>query len=110
MLVGPSGVGDCGEKGDVVVFIDRLLGVNDGSVVAVGIRGIDGGDKVKGHLAMVHAISLLTEIGVFKSVFLSDVNSCPWSELVVFESGEDCGVAIDKCPETGRGHGGDPLN
>ena len=76
MLVGPSGVGDCGEKGDVVVFIDRLLGIDDGSIVSVGIRGVDRCNKVKGHLAVVHAISLHVEVGMFKGVFPGDVDSC----------------------------------
>ena len=111
MLVGPSGVGDRGEKGDVVVFIDGLLGVDDGSVVSMGVEGVDRGDEVKGHLSVVRAVSLPTEVRVFKSVVSGDVNSCSWSELMVFESGEDCWVAIDECPETGRGHdGGDSSN
>ena len=111
MLVGPSGVGDHGEKGDVVVFIDRLLDVDDSSIVPISVRGVDGGNKVKGHLSVVRAISLLAEVGVFRGVFSGDVDSCSWSELVVFESGEDFGVMVDECPETGRGHdGGNSLN
>ena len=102
MLVGPSGVGDCGEKGDVVGCIDALLGVDDGSVVLIGVGDVDGGDKIKGHSAMVGTIVFLTEVGVFKSVFSGDVDSCSWSELVVLEGGEDGGVAVDECPETGR--------
>ena len=62
MLVGPSGVGDCGEKGDVVGCIDTLLGVDDGPVVLVGVRGVDRGDEVKGHSAMVSAVAFLTEV------------------------------------------------
>ena len=111
MLVGPSGVGDRGEKGDVVCCIDALLGVDDSSVVSVGVRGVDGGDKIEGHSAMVGAVMLLTEIGMFKGVFSGDVDSCPWSELVVLEGGEDGGATVDECPEAGRGHdGGDSSN
>ena len=107
MLVGPSRVGDRGEKGDVVGCIDALLGVDDSPVVLVGVRGVDRGNEVKGHLLVVHAISLLAEEGMFKGMFSGDVNSCSWSELVVLESGEDGGVAVDECPEAGRGHDGD---
>ena len=107
MLVGPSGVGNRGEKGDVVGCIDTLLGVDDGSVVLIGVGGVDRGDKIEGHSAMIGAITFLTEVGMFKGVFSGDVDSCPWSELVVFEGGEDGGVTVDECPEAGRGHDGD---
>ena len=110
MLVGSSGVGDRGEKGDVVVFIDGLLGVDDSSIVSVGVRGVDRGNKVKGHLAVVRAVSLLAEVGMFKGVVSSDVNPCSWSELVIFESGEDFWIAVDECPKTGRGHDGGNLS
>ena len=111
MLVGPSGVGDRGEKGDVVGCIDALLGVNDGPVVSVSVRGVDGGDEIKGHSVMVSAVAFLTKVGVFKGVFSGDVDPCSWSELVVLEGGENGGVTIDECPETGRGHdGGDSSN
>ena len=73
----------------------------------MGVGGVDGGNKVKGHLAVVCAISLLAEEGMFKGMFSGDVNSCSWSELVVLEGGEDGGVAVDECPETGEGHDGD---
>ena len=107
MLVGSSGVGDRGEKGDVVGCIDALLGVDDGSVVLVGVRGVNGGDEVEGHSAMVSAVAFLAKIGMLKSVFSGDVNSCSWFELVILEGGEDGGVTVDECPETGRGHDGD---
>ena len=111
MLVGPSGVGDRGEKGDVVGCIDALLGVDDGSVVLVGVGSVYGGDKVEGHSVMVGAIAFLTEVGVLKSVLSGDVDSCSWSELVVFEGREDGWVAVDEGPETGGGHdGGDSSN
>ena len=110
MLVGPSGVGDRGEKGDVVGCIDALLGVDDGSVVSIGIGGVDRGDKIEGHSVMVGAIAFLTEVRVFKSVFSGDVDSCSWFELVVFKSGKDSWVAVDECPETGRGHDGGNLS
>ena len=104
MLVGPSGVGDRGEKGDVVGCIDALLSVNDGPVVSVSVRGVDGGDKIEGHSVVVGAVAFLAEVGVLKGVFSGDVDSCSWSELVVFEGREDGGVTVDECPETGRGH------
>ena len=107
MLVGPSGVGDRGEKGDVVGCIDTLLSIDDGSVVLVDVRGVHGGDEVEGHSAMVGAVTFLTKIGVFKGVFSGDVNPCSWSELVVLEGGEDGGVTVDECPETSGGHDGD---
>jgi len=107
MLVGPSRVGDCGEKEDVIGCIDTLLGVDNHSVVSVGVRGVDGGDKVKGHSAMVHAVAFFAEIGMFKRVGMGDVDSGSQGECVIFESGEDFVVAIDKCPKTGRGHDGD---
>ena len=111
MLVGPSGVGDRGEKGDVVGCIDALLGVDDGSVVSIDVGGIDRGDEVEGHSTMIGAIALFAEVGMFESVFSGDVDSCSWSELVVLEGGEDGGVAVDECPEAGRGHdGGDSSN
>ena len=110
MLVGPSRVSDRGEKGDVVVFIDGLLGVDDSSVVSIGVEGVDRSDEVKGHLTVIRAISLLTEVGVFKSVVSGDVDSCSWFELVVFKGSEDFWVTIDECPKTGRGHDGGDLS
>jgi len=109
MLVGYSGVSDRGEKGEVVVFINRLLGVDDGSVETVGVGGVDGGDKFKGHSAMVYAISFLAEVGMLKGVVASDVDSSSWFELVVFEGSEDICIAVDECPKAGRGHDGDDL-
>jgi len=110
MLVGPSGVGDHGEKGDVVVFIDGLLGVDDSSIVLVGVGGVNRGDKVKGHLAMIDAIPFFAEVGMFKSVGMGDMDSCFWFELMVLKSREDFVVAVDKCPEAGRGHDGGELS
>ena len=107
MLVGPSGVSDRREKGDVVGCIDALLGVDDGSVMSVGVRGVHGGDKVEGHSVVVGAVSFFTKVGVFKSVFSGDVDPRSWSEFVIFESGEDSWVTVDECPEAGRGHDGD---
>jgi len=75
--------------------------------VSVSVRGVDGGNKIKGHLAVVDTVSLLAEVGVLKRVGMGDVNSSSWFELVVFEGGEDCVVMVDKCPEAGRGHDGD---
>jgi len=109
MLAGCSGVGDHGEKGEGVVFIDGLLGVGDSSIVSVCIRGVDWGDKFKGHSAMIDAIGFLAEVRVFKGVDLGDVNPSSWFELVVFEGGEDLWVLVDECPKAGRGHDGDDL-
>ena len=72
--------------------------------MSVSVRGVDGGDEVKGHLAMVNTVSFFAEVGVLKGVRVGDVNSSSWCELVIFEGGEDGGVAVDKCPEAGRGH------
>ena len=104
MLVGPSRVGDRGEKGDVVGCIDRLLGVDDGSVVSIGVGGVNWSDEVKGHLAMVHIVSFFAEEWMFQGVGMGDVDSGSWGELVVFKGGVDGGVAVDECPEAGRGH------
>ena len=76
----------------------------------VSVRGIDRGDKVKGHLSMVNAVLFFAEIQVLKRVGVGDVNSSSWFELVVFEGREDCRVAIDECPKAGRGHDGDELS
>jgi len=110
MLVGYSGVGDCGEKGDVVVFIDGLLGVDGGSVKMVSVGGIDRGDEVEGHSAMIDTVGFFAEVGVFKSVDPSDMDSSSWFELVVFEGGVDFWVSVDECPKAGRGHDGGDLS
>ena len=48
---------------------------------------------------------------MFKSVFSGDVDPGSWSELVILEGSKDVWIAVDECPETGRGHdGGDSLN
>ena len=109
MLVGYSGVSNHGEKGEVVVFIDGLLGVDNGSIEMVGVGGVDGGDKFKGHSAMVCAILFLAEVGMFKGVVVGDVDPRSWFELVVFEGSEDVWVAVDECPKAGRGHDRDDL-
>ena len=106
MLVGPSRVGDRGEKGDVVGCIDALLGVDNGSVVSVGIRGVNGGDEIEGHSTMVGAVAFLAEVGMLKGVGVGDVDSGSWGEHVVFKGREDAGIAVDECPEVGRGHDG----
>ena len=107
MLVGPSGVGDCREKGDVVGCIDTLLSVDDGSVVSINVGGVDGGDKIEGHSMVIDAITFFAEVGVLKRVGVGDVNSGSWGERVIFEGREDIGIAVDECPEAGRGHDGD---
>jgi len=86
-----------------------LLGVDDGLVVLVSIRGVDRGNKVKGHLSMVDTVSFFAEVWVLERVGVGEVNSSSWFELVVFEGREDCRVAVDECPETGRGHDKDEL-
>ena len=106
MLVGPSGVGDRGEKGDVIGCIDALLGVDDGSIVSVGIRGVNGGDKIEGHSVMVGAVAFLTEVGMFKAVGVGNVDSGSRGKRVVFKGREDVGVVVDECPKVGRGHDG----
>ena len=73
----------------------------------VGIRGVDRGDEVEGHLAVVDTVSFLAEIRVLERVGVGDMDSSSWFELMVLKGREDCRVAIDKCPETGRGHDGD---
>jgi len=70
----------------------------------VSIRGVDGGDKVKGHLTVVDTVSFFAEERVLERVGVGDVDSSSWFELVVLKGGEDCRVAVDKCPEAGRGH------
>ena len=111
MLVGPSRVGDRGEKGDVVGCIDALLGVDNGSVVLVGVRGVNRGNEVEGHSAVIDTVTFFAEVGVFKGVGMGDVDSGSWDERVVFKGREDFFVAVDECPETGRGHdGGDSSN
>ena len=109
MLVGYSGVSDCGEKGDVVVFIDGLLGVDDSSIKAVSVGDVDRGDEVKGHLSVVDIVAFLAEVRVLERVGVGDMDSSSWFELVVFKGREDCRVAVDECPETGRGHDEDEL-
>jgi len=81
-----------------------LLGVDDGLVVLVSVRGVDGGNEVKGHLVVVDTVVLFAEIGMLKRVGVSDVDSSSWFELVILEGGEDSRVAVDECPEAGRGH------
>ena len=107
MLVGPSGVGDRGEKGDVTGCIDALLSVDDGSVVLVDVRGVDGGDKVEGHSTVIGAVAFLTEVGMLKGVGMGDVDSGSWGKRVVFKGRENVGVVVDECPKAGRGHDGD---
>jgi len=41
---------------------------------------------------------------VLERVGVGDVDSSSWFELVILEGGEDGRVAVDKCPEAGRGH------
>ena len=75
----------------------------------VSVRGVDRGDEVKGHLTVVDTVSFLAEVWVFKRMGVGDVDSSSWFELVVFKGREDCGVAVDECPEIGRGHDEDEL-
>ena len=77
--------------------------------MSVSIRGVDRGDEVKGHLLMVNTVPFFAEVQVLKRVGVGDVDSSSWFELVVLKGREDCRVAIDECPETGRGHDGDEL-
>ena len=72
--------------------------------MSVSVRGIDRGDKVKGHLSVVNTVSFLAEVRMFERVGVSDVDSSSWFELVILEGGEDGRIAVDKCPKAGRGH------
>jgi len=72
--------------------------------VSVSVRGVDGGNEVKGHLSMVNTVPFLTEVGVLEGVGVGDMDSSSWFELVILEGGEDSRVVVDKCPEAGRGH------
>jgi len=78
--------------------------------VSVSIRGVDGGDEVKGHLTMVDTVLFFAKVGVLKGMGVGDVNSSSWCELVIFEGREDGMVMVDKCPEASRGHDGDELS
>jgi len=86
------------------------LGVDDGLVVSVSIRGVDGGDKVKGHLLMVNTVPFFAEVRVLERVGAGDVDSSSWFELMVLKGREDCRVVVDECPEAGRGHDEDELS
>jgi len=46
---------------------------------------------------------------MLEGVGVSDVDSSSWFELVVLKGREDCRVAVDECPEAGRGHDEDEL-
>jgi len=72
--------------------------------VLVGIRGVDRGDEIEWHSAMIDAVVFFAEVGVLKRMGVSDVNSGSWFELVILEGGEDGRIAVDKCLEAGRGH------
>jgi len=72
--------------------------------VLIGIGGVDGGDEIKWHLAVINAVVFFAEVGMLQRVGVSDVDSSSWFELVILEGGEDGRVAVDKCPEAGRGH------
>ena len=80
------------------------MGVDDGLVVLVSIRGVDRGDEVKGHLMVVDTVPFLAEVRMFKGVGMGNVDSGSWFELMVLKGREDCRVMVDKCPEAGRGH------
>jgi len=58
---------------------------------------------------MVDTVPFFAEVGVLKGVRVGDMNSSSWCELVVFEGREDGVVAVDECPEAGRGHDEDEL-
>ena len=81
-----------------------MLSVDDGIIVSIGVRGIDRGDEIEGHLTVVGTVSLLAEVRVLKRVGVGDVDSSSWFELVVLKGREDCRVAVDECPKAGRGH------
>jgi len=78
--------------------------------VLIGIGSVDRGNKVKGHLVVVDTVTFFAEVRVLKGVGMGDVDPCSWGELVVLEGRVDCVVAVDECPEAGRGHDGDELS
>ena len=77
---------------------------DSGSILLVGIGDIDRGDEVEWHSAMVNTVLFFAEERVLERVGMGDMNPRPWFELVVLKGGEDGRVAVDECPETGRGH------
>jgi len=85
------------------------LGEDSGSVILIGIGGVDGGDEIEWHSVVVDAVVFFAEMGMLKRVRMGDVDSSSWFELVVLKGGEDGRVAVDKCPEAGRGHDEDEL-
>ena len=80
------------------------MGEDSSSVVLVGIGGVDGGDEIKWHSAVVNAVAFLAEVQVFKGVGVGDVDYSSWFELMVLKGREDGRVAVDECPEASRGH------
>jgi len=78
--------------------------------VLVSVRGVDGGNKVKGHLAVVDTVSFLAKVLVLERVGVGDVDSSSWFELMVLKGREDCRVMVNECPEAGRGHDEDELS
>jgi len=72
--------------------------------VLIGIRDVDGGDKIEGHSAVINAVVFFAEVGMLQRVGVGDMDSSSWFELVILEGGEDGRVTVDKCPEAGRGH------
>jgi len=72
--------------------------------VLIGVGGVDGGDEIEWHSAVINAVAFFAEVGMLKGVRVGDVDSSSWFELVILEGGEDSRVMVDKCPEAGRGH------
>ena len=70
----------------------------------IGVRGVDGGDEIEWHSVVVDAVVFFAEVGMLKRVRVGGVDSSSWFELMVFKGREDCRVAVDECPEAGRGH------
>jgi len=70
----------------------------------ISVGGVDRGDEIEWHSVVVNAVAFFTEVGMLKRVGVSNVDSSSWFELVIFEGGEDGRIAVDECPEAGRGH------
>ena len=76
MIGGSGGRDDRGEKGNVSIAIDGLLCMGCGTSWSdIDIAEVSWLGKVKGHSAVIGAVSFLAEMGVLKGVSMSGVNS-----------------------------------
>jgi len=112
-MVGKSGDwDDCGEKGNVPVAIDGLLCMDCGTSWSdVDIAEVCWLSEVDGHSAVVGAVMLLTETGVFKGVSVSGVDRSvqrrsllgSWGEDVELMAGPDSEVSEEVTEQIERG-------